>query len=83
MGESDADILAGLDFDVSTPQDVTDVSTLSRYELDNLTQDTRQELIQLQQMHLEPHQRSERGKELHSLFLACQIERQKRIQHNQ
>ena len=78
---TDEDVLAGLDFEVDEPDDVVDVSQLNLYALDVLMSDTRRKLPETQQMHLEPHQRSEQGKELHSIFLACQIERKRRI-HN-
>lgn len=74
MNDND-DILSDLDFD--TPEsEATDVTELSDYELSNLHSDVRTELLKSGEMHSE--QRSERGKELHSLLLAVTVEMRNR-----
>ena len=72
---SDDDILAQLDWEPETPDDEPiDVTTLSDYDLSCLNRDTREELISRGEMLATPEQQSEIGKELHSIFLATQIE---------
>lgn len=78
---SEDDILAALDW---TPEEnpdedePIDVTALSDYDLSSLNRDTREELISRGEMLLRPHQQSEEGKELHSIFLATTIEMKKR-----
>lgn len=76
---TDEDPLAHLDFDVYIPEDVVDVSQLDNYELSCYERDTRQSLISTGQMHAPADQRTEEGKHLHSVFIACQIEMKKRL----
>ncbi len=75
---SDDDVLAALeemtDFELQDPDEVIDVTTLSDYDLSCLNRDTREELISRGEMLATPEQQSEIGKELHSIFLATQIE---------
>jgi hypothetical protein len=72
------DPLAGLDFEIDEPVDVIDVTRLSPIELARLESDTRDELNAGGEMHVPADSRSDRGKELHSRFIACQIERRRR-----
>jgi hypothetical protein len=76
--DNDDDILTDLDFEIDEPIDVTDVSKLTDYELSNLDRDTREELLELGELMTLPANRSERGSELHSTWIACKVELSKR-----
>lgn len=73
------DPLAGLDFEVAEPKDVIDVTKLGNLELAEQIGSTRLQLHRLGEMFLEPDQRSEEGKALHSLFIALNIETKRRL----
>lgn len=73
------DPLAELDFEVAEPKDVVDVTKLSNLELAEQIGSTRLQLHRLREMFLEPDQRSEEGKALHSLFVALNIESKRRL----
>lgn len=77
-GPDPDDILAGLDFKVEEPVDVVDVTKLTQIELLDYEQQTKKRLYELKEMFVDADQRSEEGKNLHSIYLACQVEKHRR-----
>lgn len=76
--EPEDDPLAALDFDIEEPTDVTDLTTLSDVMLAELDAQTTIELEKMGEMFAPPDKRSERGKELHSIYTALQVEKHRR-----